>query len=298
MPSPSCSRRAWLAALPAATLLSACETRPTPPRVVLAAPAGGRIERLAAPAWPGSSPRELHVWLPPGYDAANPANPTNSPRCPVLYLQDGQNLFDALAVAVSWRVAETAERLVAARAVPPFIVVGVANTPGRIEEYTAWPQRLRDGSVRGGGAAGYARFLIEAVKPAIDARYRTRPEREHTAVGGSSLGGLLSIWLLLKAPQVFGAGLVVSPSVWWAGEAILAEVAAAPATLPRPRIWLDIGTAEGDEALQGVRRLRDELVARGWPPQYLEAEGAAHDETAWAARVEPMLRFLYRPLTS
>ncbi len=257
----------------------------------------GRIERLAPQPSAHVSPREVQVWLPPGYAAAT------SQRYPVLYLHDGQNVFDAVAAGAEWQVDETAQRLVEAGAVAPFIVVAVASGPERLRDYTPWPDtRPPDTHPRGtaaaqapqaGGAAAYGRYLVHELKPFIDARYRTAPGRDNTAVGGSSIGGLVSMWLLLAHGDVFGAGLVVSPSVWWAGEAIVAQVTAVPASALLPRVWLDVGTDEGPGAVDGARRLRAALQARGWAPAYLEQPGAGHDEAAWAARVEPMLRFLY-----
>lgn len=247
----------------------------------------GHIERLPPRPSAFVGPREVQVWLPPGYAAA-PAQ-----RYPVLYLHDGQNVFDDAAAGAEWQVDETAQRLVQAGALAPFIVVAVAATAERIHDYTPLPAPSGPPAGQGGGAAAYARYLVQELKPLIDTRYRTQPGRESTAVGGSSLGGLVSMWLLLQHGDVFGAGLVVSPSVWWADEAIVAQVAAAPTGTPAPRLWLDVGLDEGPGALDGVRRLRAALQARGWAPAYLEQPGAGHDEAAWAARFEAMLRFLY-----
>ncbi len=259
----------------------------------------GLIERH--PAFPSRhvAPREVQVWLPPGYGDS----PTK--RYPVLYLHDGENVFDAAAAPAEWGVDETAMRLMAAGEVAPALVVAVNNGSSRIDDYTPVPMR-REGRLQGGGAAAYARFLVDELKPFIDARYRTRREAAQTAVGGSSLGGLVSMWLVLREGGSFGAALVVSPSVWWGGEQILREVAATPLGSGRPRVWLDIGLLEGEGAVTGARRLRDALLQRGWRQgtpgspvratlAYAEAPGAGHDETAWAARVEGMLRFLYPP---
>ncbi|MBK6470830.1 MAG: alpha/beta hydrolase [Betaproteobacteria bacterium] len=249
----------------------------------------GHIERIAPQPSAFVSPREVQVWLPPGYATAL------ARRYPVLYLHDGQNVFDALAVGAEWQVDETAQRLVQAGAVAPFIVVAVASNDDRFRDQTPLPGTAGPRATEGGGAAAYGRYLVQELKPLIDARYRTQPGRDSTAVGGSSLGGLVSMWLLLQHGDAFGAGLVVSPAVWWADNAIVAQVAAAPATTPVPRLWLDVGLDEGHGTLDGARRLRAALQARGWAPAYLEQPGAGHDEAAWAARVESMLRFLYGP---
>jgi predicted alpha/beta superfamily hydrolase len=246
----------------------------------------GQLERIAPQPSRHVTPREVQVWLPPGYGEA-PAR-----RYPVLYLHDGQNVFDAHAAGAEWQLDEHAQALVRQGAIEPLIVVAVASGDTRLDDYTPVPQTLQ-GQLRGGGAARYARYLVDELKPLIDARYRTRPGRADTAVGGSSLGGLVSMWLLLNEPDTFGAGWVVSPAVWWGGEAILAEVARRADPARPPRLWLDIGLREGDAALAGARRLRDALAARGWATAYQEVSGAGHDEAAWAARVPAMLRHLH-----
>ena len=250
----------------------------------------GQIERIAPQASAHVLPREVQVWLPPGY-GSQPAQ-----RYPVLYLHDGQNVFDARGVGVEWGVDETAQRLVAAGELAPMIIVAVAHSAERMDEYTPVRAVLPpDPAPIGGGAARYGRYLVEDLKPMIDARYRTRPEAAATAVGGASLGGLVSMWLALHHPETFGAALVVSPTVLWADFAIVADVRSArlpPGATP-PRIWLDVGLREMPVMLDGARRLRDAIQARGWPLVYAEKPGASHDEASWAARVEPMLRYLY-----
>jgi predicted alpha/beta superfamily hydrolase len=246
----------------------------------------GRIDRIAARPSAHVSPREVQVWLPPGYEQ------DDGRRYPVLYLHDGQNVFDAAAAGAEWQVDETAQRLVLAGDVAPLIIVGVAVGDTRIQDYTPVPGRGPGSVVAGGGAAAYARYLTEELKPLIDQRFRTQPGRDSTAVGGSSLGGLVSMWLLLAHGDTFGAALVVSPSVWWADEDILKQVQARAPRRPAPRIWLDVGTEEGRGVVAGARRLQQALATAGWPSQYLEQDGAGHDEAAWATRVPQMLRFL------
>lgn len=237
--------------------------------------------------------RDIIVYLPPGYDV------NKKRRYPVFYLHDGQNLFDGATSFIAgkeWRIDETAQALIAAQAIKPLIIVGVYNTSERISEYTP----TRDAEVKQGGRADlYGRMLVEELKPFIDSQYRTLGGRDDTGLGGSSLGGLVSLYLGLKYPQVFGKLAIVSPSVWWDKRTILGSVQAL-AKRPRTRIWLDIGTKEGRdtaEATSGARALRDALIAKGWREgadlKYFEAEGAEHNETAWAERVAPILKFLY-----
>lgn len=247
----------------------------------------GRIERIAPMPSAFVTPREVQVWLPPGYSESPSA------RYPVLVMHDGQNLFDHVAAGAEWQVDEAAEAGVRDGTLAPFIVVAVASTGTRTLDYTPAAMQV-DGREHGGGAAAYGRYLVEELLPLIDARYATRAGPEHRAVGGSSFGGLVTMWLLLHHRAHFGAGLVVSPSVWWGNEYILGAVAR-HARGPAPRIWLDIGEDEGWwHAVRPVRRLRDALAAAGWPAAaYVEAPGDGHDEAAWARRVPAMLRLLY-----
>ena len=232
-------------------------------------------------------PRNVYVYLPPEYDTSND-------RYPVLYMHDGLNIFDEIEMGMEWQVDETAERLIARHEINPMIIVGIGNTAQRTDEYTPTQARMR-GDLVGGKGPAYGRFVVEELKPFIDKTYRTLPGAEQTGLGGSSLGGLISMYLGIEYPNVFGTLLVVSPSVWWDDEMIIEHIRDQPERISQ-RIWLDIGTAEGRNAVRGARRLRDALVDKGWVPsedlRYLEVEDAPHNEIAWAARVEPMLRFV------
>jgi predicted alpha/beta superfamily hydrolase len=149
----------------------------------------------------------------------------------------------------------------------------------------------------GGGSADlYGRMLVEEIKPLIDRKYKTLPSAASTGIGGSSLGGLLTLHLALKYPTAFNKLAVVSPSVWWDNRVIVREVQALSAKLPL-RIWLDVGTAEGPDVVADARALRDALIAKGWVPEhdlkYVEAEGGQHNEQSWGSRVGEVLKFLY-----
>lgn len=236
---------------------------------------------------------DLIVYLPPGYET------DAERRYPVLYLHDGQNLFDAATAfnGKEWQVDETAQRLIAHGMIEPLIIVGIHNAGAyRIDEYTP----TRDESHEAGGKAEqYGLMLVQELKPFIDAEYRTRPDAPSTGLGGSSLGGLVSLYLALRHPTVFHRLAILSPSVWWDGKFILRRIRASAAKAPQ-RIWLSVGTAEGDGVAEAARRVRDALVKKGWESgrdlHYLEVQGGRHDEEAWAALMDPVLRYLF-PVT-
>lgn len=239
--------------------------------------------------------RRIMVYLPPGYDA-NPAA-----RYPVLYMHDGNNLFDAATsfLGVEWQVDETAERLIKAGQIRKLIIVGIYNNADRMSEYTPF----REGQ-HGGNGDAYLAFIVDTLKPFIDETYRTRPGRTDTAIGGSSLGGLISLYAAYKYPEVFGSAAVISPTLQWADGAILPYVREhKPAALPK--LWIDMGTAEGDtrdtdgvtRPVKDCRGLVKILTAAGNRPEadfhYDEVEGGRHNEADWARRFERVLVFLF-----
>jgi predicted alpha/beta superfamily hydrolase len=240
-----------------------------------------------------TEPRNVLVYLPPGY-GENPAQ-----RYPVLYMHDGQNLCnpeDAFG-GVVWSVDETAQKFILTGEIEPLIIVGIYNAGNcRLDEYT--PVKSTGGKLkgRGGNADQYGRMIIEELKPFIDGEYLTRPEREFTGLGGSSLGGLVSLYLGLKRYDVFSRLAVMSPAVWWANNQIIREVAKLDERLPL-RIWLDIGSKEVSRIKHQVRALREILIADGWRENedlaYFEIPNARHDESAWAERFGEVLKFLY-----
>ena len=233
--------------------------------------------------------RDLIVYTPPGY--------LDQPwrHFPVLYLHDGQNLFDGATSFIpgqDWHVGHTADHCIHAGTVAPLIIVGMYNTKARIREYT--PTHVP--KLGGGRADRYAKFLIEEVKPFVDREYRTLSGSQHTGIGGSSLGGLVSLYLGLKHSRIFGKIAALSPSVWW-NQQVIHRFAEAAVAEPRPRIWLDIGTREGPRIVPQVEKFRDVLLEKGWHAEhdlhYERVEGAEHNEAAWAQRVAPFLQFLY-----
>jgi predicted alpha/beta superfamily hydrolase len=234
--------------------------------------------------------RDLIVYLPPMYEA-EPAR-----RYPTLYMQDGQNLFDPETSFLQgnyWRMGETADELATSGDIQPLIIVGIYNTGvNRIDEYTP----VEDKRLGGGQADSYGEMLVEELKLFVDRTYRTLSGAANCGVGGSSLGGLVSLYLALRYPLVFGKLCAMSPSVWWRNRAILKTVAQARQK-PNLKMWLDVGTQEGRHALPDVRALKAALVGKGWKIDrdlaYSEVAGGEHNEVAWAQRVGPMLKFLF-----
>jgi len=236
--------------------------------------------------------RDLIVYVPPGYDQ----HPQRT--YPVLYLQDGQNLFDPRTSFIpgrTWEVREHADAAIEAGEVEPLVIVGIYNTGDRrLAEYT----HDRDWRMGGGEAAQYGLTLTREILPWIVGQYRVRTGREHTGLGGSSLGGLASLYLGLRYATLFGKLAILSPSIWWNHESILGYVNdRVPEIRDRPRLWLDQGDKEGRRTLHDAESLNRRLKARGWRPgetlHFEKVNGGTHDESSWARRVRPMLSFLY-----
>lgn len=255
---------------------------------------GGTLEH-PAPFYSGllGNTRHIAVYLPPGY------HEDESRTYPVLYMQDGQNLFDGRASFVPgqhWHLWETADNLIREGAVEPLIIVGVHHAgEHRIAEYTP----TADPNFKVGGRADlYGRMLVEELKPFVDGAYRTRPGRGQAGIGGSSLGGLLSLYLGLSRADTFGRVIAMSPSLWWDGCWLLRHLDTV-ARGPKPKIWLDAGTLEGANTDCHAEALRDALAARGYAPgrevEFMRAEGARHSERDWAHRVHHGLRFAFAP---
>jgi enterochelin esterase-like enzyme len=308
------SRRAVIASLGAMAAGAALTAR----GAGAAPPSAGRFERHAQFTSRHVAARDVVVWLPPGYDATQPHA--------VLYMQDGQNLFDPNSGMGHgpWAVDTHLAALIAAGRTTPTIVVGIDNSgTGRWRDYApavavaALPERLR---VRvedtGGGAPvsdGYVRFLVEELKPFIDAHYRTRPDRADTLVMGSSMGGLISLYALCRHPQVFGAAgclsthwpLTVRPDILQ-GPAEDIAACAAPfiewlsANLPRAgdhRLYFDHGTARLDGLYAPFQERVDVLLGtlgyrRGVDLDSRVYAGADHNEAAWRERLDVPLSFL------
>jgi predicted alpha/beta superfamily hydrolase len=234
---------------------------------------------------------DVVVCLPPEYHV----DPDR--HYPVMYLHDGQNVFDDFPMSpfgVQWGVDTTARALMHAGIVEPLILVAIGNAGrDRIDEYTPTRDNAHDA---GGMADRYGQMLVYEIKPFIDQHYRTRRGAHDTGLGGSSLGGLLTLHLGLTHPAVFGKLALLSPSVWWDDRWIVRQLNASDEQRPPLTIWLDVGTAE-KRMLKGTQLLHRMLLRKGWRDgvdlQYLEEPGALHDERAWGYRTGLFLHFLF-----
>jgi enterochelin esterase-like enzyme len=221
--------------------------------------------------------RRLTIYLPPGYDPSAPA------PYPLLVMHDGQNLFDperAYVKGQHWRVGETLDELIGDKTMTPIVVAGIDHAGmNRINEMTPTPGQ-RPGA---GGAAAYGRLVVHDVLPFLRATYHVRRDAAGTALGGSSLGGLVTLVIAMAHPRVFGQLIVMSPSVWWDRKVILRKIRA---TELDGWIWLDVGLKEGGRTVADARRLRDAIRA-AWPGAaltYVEDPEGDHSERAWARR--------------
>jgi predicted alpha/beta superfamily hydrolase len=230
-----------------------------------------------------SRERLIRVYLPPDYKSSN-----NS--YPVIYAHDGQNLFDDTTSYVGeWGLDESLNQL-ASEIGFEAILVGIDNGQAkRINELSPWTNE------KYGVAEGdeYLNFIVNQLKPMIDSTYRTMPEREHTAIMGSSLGGLMSHYAIYRYPGVFSKAIIFSPSYWYAEE-VWNFTTAHP--LPQDaKIWLEIGAKEG-EAVDNTNKMYEVILATGHPQENIvrkiDPEGE-HNETSWRRQFVPAVKWLF-----
>ena len=241
--------------------------------------------------------RFLRVWLPPGYD--DPQNAVR--RYPVLYLNDGQNLFESATsfTGVEWQVDETADRLIQEGTVPPMIMVGIDNaSQDRIREYM--PHRSMHPVIVRTQGNRFPDFLIKEVMPFVARNYRVATGPENTGLGGSSLGALISLYTAAVRPNVFGRLLLESPSLWASNRQMIRQ--SRPIKRWPERIFLGTGTAEAgrpdrDQSMvDDVRELAAIFRRAGVDDRRLKLfidEGASHHESAWARRFPEAVLFLF-----
>jgi predicted alpha/beta superfamily hydrolase len=241
--------------------------------------------------------RFLRVWLPPGYDD----NENSARRYPVLYLNDGQNLFEPSTsfTGVEWQVDETADRLIREEQVPPMIIVGIDNAgKERFREYM--PHRSMSPMMLRVQGNRYPNFLMKEVMPFVARNYRVASGPENTGLGGSSLGALISLYTVAVHPGWFGRLLIESPSLWASNRQMIKD----SRTIKQwpERIFLATGTAEAGReerdrsVVDDVRELAAIFRRAGLDDRRLRLvidEGATHHESAWARRFSDALSFLF-----
>jgi len=228
--------------------------------------------------------RTIRIYLPAEYDIT-------LNRYSVLYMHDGQNLFDnATSFAGEWKIDESLEKLTQQGEIKGLIVVGIDNHPTkRSNEYSPWDNKKYNCT---GEGDEYVNFIVETLKPWVDEKYRTLPEKEHTGIAGSSLGGLISFYAGCKYPDTFSMLGIFSPAFWFAKTQMIKYLQNSPLT-KNCRVYIDVGTAEGDDPLEQKAYLNDAkefyqlLQNAGIPDSNLKLvidKGAQHNEKAWARR--------------
>jgi predicted alpha/beta superfamily hydrolase len=234
--------------------------------------------------YPGIKPRDIIVWLPPGYDTSK------EKRYPVLYMHDGQNLFDPNTsfLGNEWKVDETADSLIRNKEINPIIIVGIYNTEDRKEEYA-------DTSL----GEKYKHFLIDKLKPFIDENYRTLPDRENTAVGGSSMGGLISFILVWEYSDIFSKAICMSPAFNIGKNDYASKVNQYTGLKKNIQIYMDNGGLNLEKRLQpGINKMLFVLQSKGFLPDkdflWFKDDKAPHNEKAWAERFWRPLKFLFK----
>ncbi len=269
----------------------------------------GHLDHMSAFPSHFVSARSVDVWLPPGYDGKI--------RCPVIYMHDGQMVFDARITwnKKSWNMPETVSDLIRRGKIPETIVVGIWSI-GQTRQSEYFPEKVlplvpkepRDKFIRvdlagGPQADNYLRFIVEELKPAIDAKYATLPDRDHTITMGASMGGIISLYAICEYPNVFGGAACMSTG-WIAtfpknATFPLATFNYLQGHLPDPkthRIYFDLGTATIDTLFTESQAFADLVVRdRGYSDSNFMSRvfpGDDHSETSWARRVAIPLEFL------
>ena len=235
----------------------------------------------------GLRARDIYVYLPPGYARSRK-------RYPVLYMQDGQNIFDdALSFVGEWGCDEAAELL--AQQGLPCIIVGIPNAgEERMSEYSPWSRESkRWGNLVGKGDI-YLDFITQTVKPLLDKTFRTRPAAKDTGIGGSSLGGLIALYATLTRPNDFGFCMALSPSIWFSfGKLFTLARKAKPSA---SRIYLDMGQREGQAGmLSDARQMHALLHNRQFDVAFIEDANGIHNESSWWRRFPTALQWFLNP---
>lgn len=219
-------------------------------------------------------------------------------RLPVLFLLDGQNVFDRATAAFGqeWEADEAYDRLSAAGEVRPHIIVGIGNSPRRMSEYSPDKDPRRGG----GDLASLAKLIVDEVIPALKKKAKLDLAGSKTGIAGSSMGGLAAFHLYLRHPERFGRIAAISPSFWWNGNSSAAAVRGRSKLAPPARLWIDIGSREGDgrAPIKNVESVAAALRSKGFKEAGFKVviePGGRHNEPSWRARLPRILAFLYPP---
>lgn len=223
--------------------------------------------------------RDIIVWLPPSY------NNKKDMRFPVLYMHDGQNIMDPVTsfAGIDWRVDETVTRLIKEKKIPEIIIVGIYNTPDRLDEYSD--------SEKGNK---YIQFIVNELKPFIDESYETLPDAKNSAVIGSSMGGLISFLITWKYEDVFSKAGCMSSSFYYDNEKAIRMVKNYDGPKKNFRIYIDHGEDGLPRGQKMFAALTDKEYVIGTDIDYFYAPGAEHNEAAWSERLERPLLFFFR----
>ncbi len=238
--------------------------------------------------------RTIRLYLPPEYE-------TSGKNYPVLYMHDGQNLFDeATSFAGEWKVDETLNNLFNENRMNGIIVVGIDNDSSkRFDEYSPW---RNDQYNAGSEGQAYIDFIVNTLKPWIDKNYRTLTGSENTAIAGSSMGGLISLYAGCKYPSVFSRLGIFSPAFWFAKDEMVAFIRSYPLS-QNSRGYIDVGTEEGNDNHQKKAYLHDAeeiyqlLIDTGIPQNNINLiidKGAKHNEVFWANRFPAACLWLWQ----
>ena len=234
--------------------------------------------------------RRIWIYLPPDYGKG-------LKRFPVLYMHDGQNLFaDSTSFSGEWGIDETLEALYLEKSVPQMIVVGIDNSEHRLSEYSPFDFEYK--GIHKGEAQQYGKFIVETLKPYIDKHYRTKKGRRHTAISGSSMGGLVSVYIAIEHQQVFSKVGALSSAFGVCRDSLLLFINNTPKKYP-VRFWFDLGSLEDEEMQYDVnqRPVVDALIKAGWKAEkevkFIMYDGAGHHERYWRARFGDVLKYLW-----
>lgn len=243
----------------------------------------GKVEYIRDVTYPGLEPRDIIIWLPPSYDSLQ------SKTYPVLYMHDGQNVFDPLTSSfqVDWQLDETADSLIKTEDIEEIIIVGIYNTFNRYAEYSPNDTGYL-----------YMKFIVEELKPMIDKHYRTKPCRDYTATGGASMGGLISFMLAWEHSETFSMAACLSPAFLYRNYDYVRTVSGFEGDKKSIKLYIDNGGVALENILQpGIDMMLSALSEKGFIQGedlfWFKDENAIHSESAWAERSWRFLKMFF-----